>query len=649
MVGVLAGVGLGVGLAWAVLGVRRGEENATVVTPSLETTSAPAHAHAAAVTPAAGEHPSAPHERSSEPSSELGRRIAAVRDGVEQLPREQGARRAALLRLERAVSSLRSEPGASAHARQLEGLAARIELELVTLDEEPAGQETPPASEASPAAPSPGTSTPEAHAAAPRAGEPRAGEPRAGEPRAGEPRAADTGQPATPAPVSSEQARLPVSPAAAETAPTREATKLEDELSSLQRELLREQLLAEVFARHDARDRHGLAAAVAQVEEKAGRDSPEAKAARALRDDLSGRFLDSAETLRDAAALEAGGRRAATARVRALFGTLRYEEARAALTALDEHEAKLWTTLIDGPFAASTPLAAAACQALTPDRRYRVVTDLGLPAGQLEQLEARLQRLPEAERAKLIARTTKAHRGLTELCDVMDKACRAFGKLLASEEAPQVFPTVYVLHDRTQFDRFSAALDIHGVENALGYYLPGYRVLVFYDQPEGRVPGRCLTRGTLQVLLHETFHQWMHLQVEDAPRWFDEGMGEFFGIGEMTGSGLRYGLVPTLHPSRLDNIREAFGGLHTAPMKLRELVRADRATFYGGGAPIYYAQAWSFVHYLAATPRGKRLLRDYFHALRQGKGLEEAYQEVFAAVDLEGMELDWRQYVGSLH
>ena len=213
-------------------------------------------------------------------------------------------------------------------------------------------------------------------------------------------------------------------------------------------------------------------------------------------------------------------------------------------------------------------------------------------------------------------------------------------------------PTVLVFSERVQFETFSKRLGVGETEHILGYYWPPYRVLVFYDQDEdARGADRNVTsQATLEVLLHETFHQWLDLYVEDAPRWFDEGLAEYFGISQLTKNELRYGLVPQTQPSRLSNIRQALvgDGYVPRPWPLHRLLTADHESFMSPNqAAVNYAHAWSFVHFLGATPGGQKLLRDYFAALREVDALT-AYERVFSAVDLDKLETEWRQYVGKL-
>jgi hypothetical protein len=307
--------------------------------------------------------------------------------------------------------------------------------------------------------------------------------------------------------------------------------------------------------------------------------------------------------------------------------------------------------IVDGPFKSRYPNAADALEARTDDGHYRVVTDIGLTRADLTGLEEKLAGEQDADqRTKLLEKARRQHRGLHELCEIMQKAYKAYDKVFGPDRPGEVVPTVIVFSDRVQFDALSSRLGVGSTENTLGYYWPPYRVLVFYDQDEGqRRGGGAVSKSTLEVLLHETFHQWLDLYVDDAPRWFDEGMAEYFGISELTRTELRYGVVPTTHPSRLDNIRGAFVGDYPPPLPLPQLITADYRTFMRPSqAAINYAQAWSFVHYLGSSPGGQRVLREYFQALRDGLELHDAYERVFGPLDMAAMEKEWRAYVGRL-
>jgi hypothetical protein len=117
----------------------------------------------------------------------------------------------------------------------------------------------------------------------------------------------------------------------------------------------------------------------------------------------------------------------------------------------------------------------------------------------------------------------------------------------------------------------------------------------------------------------------------------------------MTRKELHYGQIPRKSPSRLSNIRDALRGQTTQPLVLEELLQADRKTFMDPErAAINYAHSWSFVHFLGSTAKGRKLLRAYFKALREGKTLKEAYAVTFGDLDMAALEKAWEQYVFSL-
>lgn len=407
-------------------------------------------------------------------------------------------------------------------------------------------------------------------------------------------------------------------------------------------------LYEEAYAAFADDDRRRLAAAAARIEAEAGADADETHAARGLVAFLDGDFPTALRELRSGGCPQDLWQRWALAR--AHFVRHEYDQALGVLTPedLEGSIGRRLTLLVEGPFAKDYGPAAAALERLSPDGHYRVVTDVGLRRAKVLSLRKKLEASESARaRAKLLQRFRSRHVGLQTAAAIMDKAYAAFDKLFALERASEIVPTVYIFGNRAGFDRFSRELGTGATEHTLGYYLPTYRVLVFYDQGGS---GGAISRDTLHVLLHETFHQWLHHYVARAPRWFDEGLAEYFGIAEISPKRYRYGLLPQGNPSRLSNIRDALQGFLPRPLTIESMLLADRETFYAEpGAAVNYAQAWSFVHYLAADPSGRRRLRAYFRALRAGKTTEEAFREVFGDVDTDALEKAWIAYLGRLH
>src|SRR5690606_179678 len=117
-------------------------------------------------------------------------------------------------------------------------------------------------------------------------------------------------------------------------------------------------------------------------------------------------------------------------------------------------------------------------------------------------LDQRLGEEDAAGRLEAVEKARRRHRGLAELCAIMEKAYKAYDMLFGPDRPTGVVPTVVVFSERARFDTFSARLEVGSTENTLGYYWPPYRLLVFYDQDEGeRRSGGVVSKSTLETLL----------------------------------------------------------------------------------------------------------------------------------------------------
>lgn len=336
--------------------------------------------------------------------------------------------------------------------------------------------------------------------------------------------------------------------------------------------------------------------------------------------------------------------------VRAAFYTKRYELAREVAVGLSsERQRKIWLLLIDGPFAAEYPLSSPGLTTISPEGNYRVMADVGVTDKELRALEKKMRGAGSPAKLKRLQdKLRKGHKTLGTLGEVLDKAFMAYGKLLKVKERKAVYPTVYVFKDREGFAEFGRAIGIGSTENALGYYMGYYRILVFFEHTEDVNVG--LSRDTVETLLHEAFHQWIHLHVRRTPAWFNEGMAEYFSLGaKITRKKLAYAVVPQRYPSRLSNIQDALRGASytTKPWTFKRLARSDHSTFMTN-AGVNYAHSWSMVHYLGSSAKGRKLLVSYFKALAAGASRKEAFDQVFGEADLEALDADWKRYALNL-
>ena len=181
-------------------------------------------------------------------------------------------------------------------------------------------------------------------------------------------------------------------------------------------------------------------------------------------------------------------------------------------------------------------------------------------------------------------------------------------------------------------------------KNTGGLFIGSRKLLLAYrgDRPNDRV---------FATLYHEGFHQFMHLCVaRRTPPWINEGLAEVFGGARWTGRGFKVGDVP---PYRLRKLKSAFeDGTY---IRLRDLVLvtgkewsqtlADDAKRGG----LQYAEAWSFIHFVAYAYRGKNMKRlgQCLKLLRNGQSNMEAFVGAFGSkTDL--LEKKWIEYVNKL-
>lgn len=160
--------------------------------------------------------------------------------------------------------------------------------------------------------------------------------------------------------------------------------------------------------------------------------------------------------------------------------------------------------------------------------------------------------------------------------------------------------------------------------------------------------------AVLEVMTHEGFHQYCHFlfgQME-AHRWFDEGLGDYYGGWDMRAGKL----VPDPHMSgglkRVDEIKEMIRDGTVKPLSTH--LRFNHPQWQGQGPSNVscYAQSWSVIFFLRQGMRGKvsskywkkeyaTILPNYITHLRSGWQEEQAamLKEFQDGLDAAGEQL----------
>ncbi len=314
---------------------------------------------------------------------------------------------------------------------------------------------------------------------------------------------------------------------------------------------------------------------------------------------------------------------------------------------------------LEGPFRARLGEAAFLAEGRTA--HYHLATDIACDPALVQAAEAELKKLgaDPVKNAKRIEKLkAKRSRGFEELGSLLERIYAEYSGMFKFEKDEKLVSRVYIFDRREDFAAFSARIGHEDAgENAAGWYWSPLRILVIDAADVGASRGVLQERG-MHTVFHEAFHQFLDYYVDDAPIWFNEGIAEYFGpsIPVPGTKKVMVGVVKKTYEdgermTRYEVLMEALKpGARIAPTPLRRLVALDRESFMQRDrVNLHYAQAWSFIHYLANRhPKGRRMIVDYFNALRRGEDQKAAHEAAFKDVDWDRLEADWKAYAERL-
>ena len=189
----------------------------------------------------------------------------------------------------------------------------------------------------------------------------------------------------------------------------------------------------------------------------------------------------------------------------------------------------------------------------------------------------------------------------------------------------------------------------------VGWYSPASKELVVFLGGD-RMMGKGATET---VTYHEGWHQFADFYFHPPEsekraslhRWFDEGLGDFFGSYRWSGGSWKY----VGSKMRYSDCKEMVRKGDYVPFK--DIVNWPRQKFYSGRSPYYYAQAYSMIDFMRRgqkskgfDPRWGEVLEMYRRvALVKGDtklGVQTAFRG-FTDEDWTAFEDAWKDWVGS--
>ena len=185
--------------------------------------------------------------------------------------------------------------------------------------------------------------------------------------------------------------------------------------------------------------------------------------------------------------------------------------------------------------------------------------------------------------------------------------------LTNTKSADSAIPTVIYALPGRYYD------DLVDIDNTSGVFLSGSRQNDVVIRDSARV-------SESSVIKHEFVHELMRGQSGfDSPKWYIEGLAEYFEGSESRAGKFRVGIVPDNHANRL--ARESW-------IRAETLLSSNA---FGDLGPrktsLFYSQSWALVHYLThAQDRSLSIadgLRRYADALESGSSEYDSFSSAF--------------------
>ncbi|WP_395328141.1 DUF1570 domain-containing protein [Novosphingobium sp. BL-8H] len=139
---------------------------------------------------------------------------------------------------------------------------------------------------------------------------------------------------------------------------------------------------------------------------------------------------------------------------------------------------------------------------------------------------------------------------------------------------------------------------------------------------------------SMAALLHEYAHHFMAISNSPSrPRWFNEGIAEFFAASKFDQDGsVRLGQPAWMR------FNELFAEKHMTAVEVLDPMEYEKRKTYGYDA--FYGKSWLLYHYLTFEPTRKGQLDTYLTLLDAGTDQRQAAERAFGSLDTLEYNLD---------
>jgi len=197
----------------------------------------------------------------------------------------------------------------------------------------------------------------------------------------------------------------------------------------------------------------------------------------------------------------------------------------------------------------------------------------------------------------------------------------------AAGEGDQRFK-VYLFSGQAGYLAYFKELTEGDATGSAGLYSPLLKQLLIWNQPR--------RADMMKTVRHEGFHQYLDRVLPNAPRWFNEGLAEYYENAKASRGELRVGQFR-------EDSRATLEAAGVVP--LADFFRLDDAAFMKN-ARLHYAQSWAIIYLLLQTDRDhKQMFKKLWAGYRDNPDHAEALATVFGAAGIAVLQNDLKRLI----
>jgi hypothetical protein len=264
----------------------------------------------------------------------------------------------------------------------------------------------------------------------------------------------------------------------------------------------------------------------------------------------------------------------------------------------------------------------------------------GVRSPELDQLETIVGKASHGPRWQ--KRFTHASRYYVVHSDIDEKTCREAGAIL--DEAYYYYSyrlkrvsdienarfQVYVFSSTEAYKKYAENIGSRG-EGSLGMYSSLLKQLL--------ISSHLSAEQLARTIRHEGFHQYLDRVVESPPRWFNEGLAEYYEAAVTTAGRWEMGRVADVHLAQL----RAKG---LVPLRI---LFSESVGEFMANAQQRYAQSWAVIHFLRHSSREREeLFEGILQSLIAHPDPEVALEKALGGLAPEILDIDLRRHVNGL-